>query len=308
MTLDQLRIFVAVAEREHLTRGAEARHLTPSAATAAIQALEGRHGTKLFHRVGRRLELSESGRAFLPEARAVLAAAEEAELALQDLGSLRRGRLTLAASQTLASYWLPPLLMHFASAHEGIALSLVESNTLGVVAAVLAGEVEIGCIEGEIVEPALSVVPLAEDRLVIVASPRHPLARQRIVPASALESFRWVMREPGSGTRAALETAMRQEGMEPEKLSVALTLPTNEAVCAAVVGSACLTAVSDLVAQPHIAAGRLTRIHHPLPARRFALVRHKERFRTKVSVAFEALLHEAAAERARQQDVSSYEI
>lgn len=308
MTLDQLRVFVAVAEREHLTRGAEACHLTPSAATAAIQALEGRHGTKLFHRVGRRLELSESGRAFLPEARAVLAAAEQAELALQEFGGFRRGRLTIAASQTLASYWLPPLLMRFASEHEGVVLTLSESNTSGVAAAVLAGEAEIGCIEGEVAEPALAVVPLAEDRLVVVAAPRHPLARRRGVPASALEAFRWVMREPGSGTRAALETAMRAGGTEPERLAVALTLPTNEAVCAAVIGSACLTAVSDLVAQPHIDAGRLVRIDHPVPARRFALVRHKERFRTRVSVAFEALLHEAAAERVRQQALATYDI
>ena len=308
MTLDQLRVFVAVAEREHLTRGAEACHLTPSAATASIQALEGRHGTRLFHRVGRRLELSESGRAFLPEARAVLAAAAEAELALQDLGGFRRGRLTLAASQTLASYWLPPLLMRFASLHDGIALTLVESNTRGVAAAVLAGEAEIGCVEGEVAEPALAVVPLAEDRLVVVAAPSHPLARKRAVPASALDAHRWVMREPGSGTRAAFETAMRHKGVGPETLAVALTLPTNEAVCAAVIGSACLTVVSELVARPHIAAGRLARIDHPLPARRFALVRHKERFRTKVSIAFEALLHEAVLERARQRDPSSYDI
>ena len=65
MTLDQLRVFVAVAQRQHLTRGAEAVHLSPPAATAAIQALEGRHGVKLFHRVSRRLELTEVGRAFL---------------------------------------------------------------------------------------------------------------------------------------------------------------------------------------------------------------------------------------------------
>ncbi|WP_237478796.1 LysR family transcriptional regulator [Lichenibacterium dinghuense] len=308
MTLDQLRVFVAVAEREHLTRGAEACHLTPSAATAAIQALEGRHGVRLFHRVGRRLELSEDGRAFLGEARTVLAAAEGAELALQELGGLKRGRLSLAASQTLASYWLPPLLMRFAAAHDGIALSLAEGNTAGVVAAVLAGEAEIGCVEGEVAEPALSVVPLADDRLVVAASPRHPLARRRDVPASALEAARWVMREPGSGTRAALEAALRERGVDLGKLRVVLTLPTNEAVCAAAIGSDALTAVSDLVVQPHVAAGRLCRIDHPLPTRRFALVRHKERFRTKVSVAFEALLREAARERARRSEASSYDI
>ena len=66
MTLDQLRIFIAVAEREHLTRAAEALNLTPSAVSAAIHALETRYGVHLFHRIGRRIELSQTGRLFLP--------------------------------------------------------------------------------------------------------------------------------------------------------------------------------------------------------------------------------------------------
>lgn len=308
MTLDQIRVFVAVAEREHLTAGAAACHLTPSAATASIQALEGRHGTKLFHRVGRRLELSEAGRAFLPEARSVLAAAEAAELALREMGGLARGRLGLAASQTLASYWLPPLLTRFAAAHPGIAVRLAENNTAGVVATVLAGEAEIGCVEGAVDEPRLAVVPLADDRLVVVAAPRHPLARRRAVPASELEACRWVMREEGSGTRAAFEAAMRAAGVDPAGLPVLLTLPTNEAVCAAVAAGDGLTAVSELVARPHVEAGRLCRLDHALPERRFSLVRHRERYRTRAALAFEAMLLEAAREMERRREVPTYDI
>lgn len=64
MTLEQLRIFVAVAEREHMTRAAEALGLVQSAVSAAIAALESRHGTPLFHRIGRRIELTDAGRLF----------------------------------------------------------------------------------------------------------------------------------------------------------------------------------------------------------------------------------------------------
>ncbi len=91
MTLDQLRIFVAVAERQHVTRAAEALNLAQSAASAAIASLEARHGTKLFHRVGRHIELTATGQEFLPEARAVLARAAAAELMLAEWGGLRRG-------------------------------------------------------------------------------------------------------------------------------------------------------------------------------------------------------------------------
>jgi len=308
MTLEQLRVFVAVAERQHLTEGAKAVHLSPSAATAAIQALEGRHGVKLFHRVARRLELSGIGRDFLPQAQAVLRAAAAAQIALQELGGLTRGRLALAASQTLASHWLPPLLMQFAAAHEGVALSLVEGNTASVAAAVLAGDVELGCIEGEIDEAGLAVTPLADDRLVIVGAPQHPLSRRSEVAASELEASHWVMREPGSGTRAVFEAALRAAGLKPEGLSVKLTLPTNEAACAAVARSQCLTVVSELVALPYLQSGRLRRIGYALPPRRFALIRHKERFRSKAALAFEALLLAEAKQMARRRSLPDYEI
>ena len=80
--LDQLRIFVAVAERQHVTHAAEALNLAQSAASHAIASLEDRHQTKLFNRIGRHIELTDAGQAFLKEARAVLATVEAAELAL----------------------------------------------------------------------------------------------------------------------------------------------------------------------------------------------------------------------------------
>ena len=94
MTLEQLRVFVAVAERQHVTEAARALHLAQSAVSHAIAALEARHDTKLFNRVGRRIELTEAGQVFLAEARAVLARADMAELALGELGSLKRGTLS----------------------------------------------------------------------------------------------------------------------------------------------------------------------------------------------------------------------
>src|SRR3569623_149713 len=120
LTLEQLRIFVAVAEREHVTQAARALNLTQSAVSAAVSAIESRHGVKLFDRVGRRIELTEGGRTFLTEARAVLARAAAAETVRSDLAGLKRGAVTLAASQTVASYWLPPLMARYRAAFPGI--------------------------------------------------------------------------------------------------------------------------------------------------------------------------------------------
>jgi DNA-binding transcriptional LysR family regulator len=124
VTLEQLRIFVAVAERQHVTHAVRALNLAQSAASHAIAALEARHDTKLFDRVGRRIELTEASQVFLAEARAVLARVDAAELALSEFGSLKRGSLSIQASQTVADYWLFRHLVAFRRAYPQINIRL----------------------------------------------------------------------------------------------------------------------------------------------------------------------------------------
>src|SRR3979490_1494741 len=108
MTLEQLAIFIGVPKKQHVTQAASELNLTQSATSAAIAALERRYGIKLFDRVGRGIVLTQIGRDFLNEARAVVARAKAAAQILDDLAGLKRGSLTLAASQTVANYWLAP--------------------------------------------------------------------------------------------------------------------------------------------------------------------------------------------------------
>ncbi len=208
MTLEQLRIFVAVAEREHVTRAAEALHLAQSAVSAAVSALEGRHGAKLFHRVGRGIALTEAGALFLGEARAVLARAAAAELALSELGGLKRGTLSVMASQTIAGYWLPRHLVAFRGRHPGVGIRLGVGNTAEVAAAVLAGTADLGFVEGAHADPALVGRRVARDQLVVVVAPGHPWAGRRRPAAGRRGETEWVLREPGSGTRSAFEAAL----------------------------------------------------------------------------------------------------
>ena len=288
MTLEQLRIFVAVAEREHLTQGARALNLTQSAVSSAIAALEARYATRLFDRIGRRIALTEAGRLFLTEARAVLARAAAAEAVLSDLSGLARGSLALMASQTVANYWLPPLIQQFRHAHPGIAITLSIGNTETVSAAIHDGAADLGFIEGEIDDPALAITAVAEDELVIIVQTGHPWTGAPPIP-SALKQAAWVLREPGSGTRAMFEAALPRLGLVPADLTVALELPSNEAICAAVAAGAGATAISRLVAANAIAAGRLATVALPLPKRRFLALRHKERYLAKAAAAFLAL-------------------
>ncbi|MBA4013548.1 MAG: LysR family transcriptional regulator [Phenylobacterium sp.] len=285
MTLEQLRIFVAVAERQHMTRAAQALNITQSAASAAIAALEARHDTRLFDRVGRGLALSEAGRAFLPEARAVLARAADAGRLLDDLAGLKRGRIDIFASQTVGSYWLPPRLAAFGRVHPGIELNLAIGNTAQVTEAVLSGAVELGFVEGAVEAPLLERRQVGADRLAMVATPDHPLARDAAFEISALADHRWVRREAGSGTRSEFEQALRDLGGDPDALPCALALASNEAILAAVAQGGLLAAVSELAARPLIASGALVTIGPELPPRPFDLVRHPERRPSRAAAA-----------------------
>jgi DNA-binding transcriptional LysR family regulator len=277
MTLEQLKVFVAVAEREHVTRAAEALNLAQSAASAAIASLEGRHGTRLFHRVGRRIELTEAGRVFLHEAKAVLARAEAAELALAELGELKRGVLNLAASQTIAGYWLPRHLVAFRRCHPGVDVRLTVWNTTQGVRAVMDGLVELSFVEGEVSHAGLIIQAVARDRMVIVVAPDHPWAGQRTIQPDAFLATDWVLREPGSGTRSAFERVLSEQRIPVDRLRVALELPSNEAVRAAVEAGMGATAISASVVAPSIEAGLLQLVGCNLPDREFSAVRHADR-------------------------------
>lgn len=285
MTLEQLRIFVAVATALHVTRAARALGLTQSAASSAIAALEARYAIKLFHRVGRRIELTEAGRIFFEEAKAVLARAATAEQALDDLSGLARGALRIHASQTIANYWLPPILFRWHAAYPGIALALSIGNTAQVAAAVLEGGADLGFVEGDIPQTELVRETVATDRLLLVVGAKHPWASRRSIKPRQLLQTDWVLREPGSGTRSEFETALRRYGIAPQRLKLALELPSNESVCAAVEAGAGATVISERVASSSIRAGTLHRIELALPRRAFHLLRHRERYRSKAQIA-----------------------
>jgi DNA-binding transcriptional LysR family regulator len=301
MTLDQLRIFVEVAERQHMTKAAQALNMTQSAASYAIAALEARHGTRLFDRVGRHIELTEAGIVLLGEAKNVLAQVEAVDLALSDFGALKRGTLSVQASQTIASYWLPRHLVAFHHANPEIKVSLKIGNTMQVAAAVKDGTVELGFVEGAIRTDQLFCMPVARDQLVIVVAPDHPWAKgDRLSPDELLQGD-WVLREPGSGTRSAFEDSLACFEIPPGKLRAVMELPSNEAVRAAVEAGLGATALSASVAAPGIEAGLLHPVNFPLPERAFYLLRHHTRYQTQAAKALVEMVLPSSAPPVRKK-------
>jgi DNA-binding transcriptional LysR family regulator len=287
MTLEQLRIFIAVAERQHVTRAAVQLNLTQSTVSSAVTSLELRHGVALFDRVGRNIVLNQAGEAFLEEARNVVARVAAAEAVLDDLGGLAHGRLAIHASQTIANYWLPARLAAFHRACPGIALAVAIGNTALVARAVTEGTAELGLVEGEVTDhPALNRTTIGRDRLSLVVGRDHAWVN---APPSDIAQFiqtSWVLREPGSGTRSTFEAMLTDGGLEISRLDIAMVLPGNEAVRGAVEAGAGAGVISSHVAASGLAAGTLVEIPYAMPVRAFSLLRHKERYRSRAGDRF----------------------
>ena len=277
MTLDQLRVFIAVAERGHVTRAAADLGISQSAASAAIATLEQRYRTRLFDRVGRGIELTETGRQFLREARAVLDQAAQARSVLEDLGGFVSGTVSIAASHTTASYWLPKRLATFHAANPEVRFNVVIRNTTEVETACIDGEVNFGLVEGPTQDPAIVRLPVDQDHLVLAVAADQPPPPFDRTGKLDLRAITWIIREAGSGTRRGLEDLAAREGLTLDDLDIFLVLSGNEAIREAVEAGLGTTIISEHAVASAIAAGRLRAYPIDLPPRDFALLRHRDR-------------------------------
>ncbi|MBM3570794.1 MAG: LysR family transcriptional regulator [Alphaproteobacteria bacterium] len=299
MTLDQLRIFAEVAERGHVTRAATALGMSQSAVSAAVATLETSYQVKLFDRVGRGIRLTDSGRIFLREARAVLGRASMARTVLQDLAGYPAGPVAIAASQTIATYWLPRRLAAFHAANPRVQFNVVIRNTNEVENSVVEGNANIGLVEGPTSHPALLRTLIDHDQIVLVVAPDQSTIQVNNRARFDLRATTWVIREAGSGTRRALEDLARREGLSLDDLNVSLVLPSNEAVREAIEAGAGATVISRQVVASAIAAGRLVELPIELPQREYALLRHRDRHATPAQEALVAHLAVNSATAAR---------
>ena len=275
LTLRQWQVFVSVADTGSTAAGGARLQLSQSATSAALNELEGQLPEPLFDRIGRRLVLNAAGRALLDPARALLVAATELETqaGVGTAGSAGTPPLDLriGASTTIGNYLLPGRVAALLATHPQARVDLRIGNSAEVVAAVQRLEVDLGVIEGPCHESGLEVLPWQQDALVIVAASGAPLPDA--VDVASLANARWLLREPGSGTREAVEQALLPH---LHHFPRAMQLGSTEAIkqaAAAGLGLACLSrhAVADLVA-----LGTLRILQTPLPplSRQLWVVRH----------------------------------
>lgn len=297
MTLEQLRIFLRVADLCHVTRAAGDLNLTQSAVSASVAALERQYDVRLFDRVGRGIVLTEAGALLVEAARRVLHEADLAGALLGGFAREPRGHLRLWASQTIASYWLTPYMMRMHQAWPQVDMSLHAGNTAEVERAVLDGSADLGFVEGKVLAGDLRQRNVGYDELMLVMPRQHPLARKPLLTAEDYRAMQWLLREPGSGTRMVAEEHLRMMGLTVADLEVLLQLPTNEAILGGIGAGRAVSMLSwRSVRQAKSRAFALRRIAWAeKPRRNFLVLTDPRRFRTKAMESFLGLLGRPAA-------------
>ncbi|WP_414169708.1 LysR family transcriptional regulator [Streptoverticillium reticulum] len=251
-----LELLLAVARLGSLGRAARELGITQPAASGRIRSMERLLGVALVERSPRGSRLTDAGVLVTDWARRIVEAAEAFDAGAQALRGRRDSRLRVAASMTIAEYLLPGWLVALRAERPGTAVSLLAGNSAAVAERLLAGEADLGFVEGLDVPAGLDGVVVGHDRLVVVAPPGHPWARRRSpLGAGELAATPLILRERGSGTRQVLDAALGGVTAAP-----LLELASTTAVKSAVVGGAGPSVLSELAVGEELASGRLVEI------------------------------------------------
>ncbi len=242
-TFRQWRVFSEVARHLSFTRAAGTLHLTPPAVTQQVKELEGHVGLPLFSRQGRQVQLTTAGEYMLVYARRLISTVQEAEEAVARLMKSEAGTLTLGVVST-AQYFLPQLLARFRALYPGVDVKLLVGNRGQLVQWIKAGDVDVAVMGKPPKDLAARADAFALHPQVFVAPPNHPMLEEaRSAPLSVhrLRGLPFILREGGSGTRAALERFCEEHHLQ---LNVAMEMPSNETIKQAVMAGLGLSFLS----------------------------------------------------------------
>lgn len=300
LTLRQLQIFAAVAKSENVSRAAEGLCMSQSAVSSAVLELERQFDSPLFDRIGKSLRLNGTGRGLMPRAEDLLARAAEVEVFL---GGGALGSLVLGATLTIGNYLATLVLAEYLRRHPESRVDLQVSNTQSVVEGLLRCDLDLGLIEGEANDPDVATETWLEDELVVFGAPNHPLAGAPMVSSEILAAQAWIVREPGSSTRALFDRAV---ALPLGGANIRLQLQHTEAIKRAVESGLGLGCLSRLSLREAFRRGSLVEI--PTPQfdlrRHFYFAWHKQRHASAAVRTFMALCREWSGEARDTQELA----
>lgn len=256
MNMHHLHVFHAVAQSGRISEAAKQLHIAQPAVSRHIRELEERLDVVLFDRLPRGVRLTQAGRLLAQHARRVFAIADQAEQAMRDLKNVTRGRLAIGASTTIGNYLLPPVLARFRQSYPGVDIALEISNTDIIQQNLLDANIDLGLTEGFVNSPDLEASVFHMDELILIGPPVAGYADASL-SAAELSRLPCIVREPGSGTRAVVESALAERGLT---LRTSMSLGGSEAIKRAVAAGAGYALMSRLAVEKELANAELQEI------------------------------------------------
>jgi len=292
-TLRQLRTFAEVARRLSFTAAAKALHLTQPAVSMQVRQLEEAAGLPLLEQLGRRVHLTDAGRELLRYAGGIADLMREAEEAMKALQGIGGGELSIAVTST-AKYFAPRLLAEFRRRHPEVRLRLAVSNREAVVRALTDNAVDLAVMGRPPRGLDTDAAAFAKHPISVIAAPDHPLAGRRRLPLEALAGETFIIRERGSGTRAAMEHVFAERAFRARET---MEMSSNETIKQAVMAGMGIAFLSTHTIGLELRAGRLVLLAvSGLPVMREWYVIHRRGKRlSPAAQAFKSFLLEQGA-------------
>jgi DNA-binding transcriptional LysR family regulator len=288
MDLRQLEVFVGVYELRSFSRAASALRLTQSTVSEHVRLLEEELGTRLFDRLSRETVPTRAGELLHGYAKQMLALRTEARQALDQFLGQVTGTLLVGASTIPGEYVLPALIGRFRERHPRVAITLQISDTRGIVQAVLDGQVEVGMVGADPGTRVLEARALMPDELVLVVPPGHPWAGRSEAALEDLPAEPLIVREPGSGSRQALERALETTGRSLGEMQVIAEMGSTSAIKQAIKAGVGVSIMSRRAAEDECRHGLLAclKLRDLSVKRHFYVVTHAGRSRSPLCRAF----------------------
>lgn len=294
LTLRQLQCFSAVAKNLSYTKAAEELHLTQPAVSMQIRQLEQQAGLPLTEQFGKKIHLTEAGEEVYRYARSILQQVDEMDVVLDRLKGFSGGRLRIAAISS-ANYFAPRLLGTFYQRYPDVSVSMDVINQKAVMQLVIDNEVDMAIMGQPPDDPQIEAVPFMENPLIIVAPPEHRLAGRKRIQLKELEKEVFLLREPGSGTRGAMERFFREQKL---KLTTGMGMGSLSSIKQGVVAGLGLALLPRNAVRNELQYGQLVELKiRGLPIERhWYVVMHKGKRLSVAAEQFRQLLVDEAVE------------
>lgn len=273
MTMQQLKIFIAVAECGKMNVAAKQLFLSQPSVSQAVQEIEKQYNIRLFDRLNQKLYLTETGAELLAAARHVVDAFDTLDATLKNIGETEKIRI--GASVSVGTCLLVPLVS--AAEKSGIELRVLVNNTALVESRLLDSRLDIGIVEGRVESAELVQVPLCKDELVMLVGRYHPLYGAKNVTLAQLDGAGYIAREDGSATRNQYEQILVERGIT---LCQKWNCTNTEAIKNAVMGGKALAILSRRMVEREVKSGALyvLPVQDACAVRNIKLIYHRNKY------------------------------